>query len=292
MTTTPAAATPAPEIPAKRKRSAGRNLPAAIGVGLLLGVMLLGVFYVLPSLLPAVVAIAAVIGSLEVSNALAHANLRVPVMPMLVAAVGIVISTSVYGSDGLLVSTAAGALVMIMWRVVEATGLMAVRDVVAGIFTLIWVPFLGSFILLLAQQSGGSHKLLLAVLIPVASDTGGYIAGVLFGKHPMAPTISPKKTWEGMTGSLLFGSLAGAGVGLWLLPAELGWVFGAIVGGLIVIISTIGDLTESLLKRDLGVKDMGDLLPGHGGLMDRLDSILLAVPTLYILLWILEAVHG
>ncbi|CAM4090867.1 phosphatidate cytidylyltransferase [Helcobacillus massiliensis] len=291
MTTAPAApAAPAPS--ARRKRSAGRNLPAAIGVGVVLCAILLGVFYLVPALLPALVAIAAVLATLEVSHALGSANLRVPAAPLLVAAVGIVVCTTVYGADGMLISTAAGAVVLILWRAVEATGLMAIRDVVAGIFTLIWVPFLGSFTLLLAQQPSASHKLMLALLIPIASDTGGYIAGVLFGRHPMAPTISPKKTWEGMAGSLLFGVAGGTAVGALLLPEELGALFGGVFGALIVVISTIGDLTESLLKRDLGIKDMGDLLPGHGGIMDRLDSILLAVPTLFILLWILEAVNG
>ncbi|MCT1557895.1 phosphatidate cytidylyltransferase [Helcobacillus massiliensis] len=291
MTTAPAApAAPAPS--ARRKRSAGRNLPAAIGVGVALSAILLGVFYLVPALLPALVAIAAVLATLEVAHALGSANLRVPAAPLLVAAVGIVVCTTVYGADGMLISTAAGAVVLILWRAVEATGLMAIRDVVAGIFTLIWVPFLGSFTLLLAQQPSASHKLMLALLIPIASDTGGYIAGVLFGRHPMAPTISPKKTWEGMAGSLLFGVAGGTAVGALLLPEELGALFGGVFGALIVVISTIGDLTESLLKRDLGIKDMGDLLPGHGGIMDRLDSILLAVPTLFILLWILEAVNG
>nr|WP_221187108.1 phosphatidate cytidylyltransferase [Helcobacillus massiliensis] len=267
-------------------------MPAAIGVGVVLCAILLGVFYLVPALLPALVAIAAVLATLEVSHALGSANLRVPAAPLLVAAVGIVVCTTVYGADGMLISTAAGAVVLILWRAVEATGLMAIRDVVAGIFTLIWVPFLGSFTLLLAQQPSASHKLMLALLIPIASDTGGYIAGVLFGRHPMAPTISPKKTWEGMAGSLLFGVAGGTAVGALLLPEELGALFGGVFGALIVVISTIGDLTESLLKRDLGIKDMGDLLPGHGGIMDRLDSILLAVPTLFILLWILEAVNG
>ncbi|MCG7427754.1 phosphatidate cytidylyltransferase [Helcobacillus sp. ACRRO] len=291
MTTAPAApAAPAPS--ARRKRSAGRNLPAAIGVGVALSAILLGVFYLVPALLSALVAIAAVLATLEVAHALGSANLRVPAAPLLVAAVGIVVCTTVYGADGMLISTAAGAVVLILWRAVEATGLMAIRDVVAGIFTLIWVPFLGSFTLLLAQQPSASHKLMLALLIPIASDTGGYIAGVLFGRHPMAPTISPKKTWEGMAGSLLFGVAGGTAVGALLLPEELGALFGGVFGALIVVISTIGDLTESLLKRDLGIKDMGDLLPGHGGIMDRLDSILLAVPTLFILLWILEAVNG
>lgn len=281
---------PAPTHSTKR-RSAGRNLPAAIIVGVTLILMVLSAIYLVPAMLTPLVALVVVIGALEVTNALENANLRVPAIPLLVASVGMIVSAAVYGADGLLVSAAVGVLVLIVWRVVEATGLMAVRDTVASIFTLLWVPFLASFAVLLMAQPHGQHKLLFVLAVPIANDVGGYVAGVLLGKHPMAPSISPKKSWEGFAGSLFTGVVIAALIGHFLLP-ELGAGVAALFGVVMVVVATIGDLCESLLKRDLGIKDMGQLLPGHGGIMDRLDSMLLTAPTLFIMLALWEAFGG
>lgn len=268
-----------------KRRGAGRNLKAAILVGLGLGGLLLASVFVWPVMFPAVVAVGLVLGVLEVVRALASGGLRVPLMPLLVGVVGMVISTVVFTVAGLVASMAFAVCVVILWRVSESLGLYALRDVAAGVFTLAWVPFLGCFTLLLMEQPQGSLLVLLAFLVPVANDTGGYIAGVLFGSHPMAPTISPKKSWEGFIGSALAGIAAAVAVMVWGLGAP--WWTGVILGAALVVVSTCGDLSESLLKRDLGLKDMGTLLPGHGGILDRIDSILLSAPTTYILLEIL-----
>ncbi len=123
---------------------------------------------------------------------------------------------------------------------------------------------------------------MLVVLIGVVlSDTGGYAAGVFFGRHPMAPTVSPKKSWEGFGGSVVAAAVGSALSCYFLLDVDFWW--GALFGVAISVAAVLGDLGESMLKRDLGVKDMSHLLPGHGGLMDRLDSILFAVPTAYLL---------
>ena len=148
-----------------------------------------------------------------------------------------------------------------------------------------WVPFLGCFLLLLMQQDQGPVLVLLAVLGPVGNDVGGYIAGVLFGRHPMAPSISPKKSWEGFAGSLVLGTATVTAVAT--LALGLPWWTGVTLGAVLVVVATCGDLSESLLKRDLGIKDMGHLLPGHGGVLDRIDSILLAAPTTYVMLEVL-----
>lgn len=285
-----AAAAPAdPALPqppaAPARRGPGRDLPAAIAVGLALGGLLLLSLFVLPVLFPGVVALGIVLGVLELTRALGQGGLRIPAMPVLVGGIGMVVSTVVFDVDGLIVSTAVAICVLIIWRVSESLGLPALRDVCAGVLTIAWIPFLACFLLLLHALPAGASAVFLAILVPVANDVGGYTAGVLFGRHPMAPAISPKKSWEGFAGSLVTGVAAAVGVSTLGLGAS--WWVGLVLGAAIVVVSTCGDLAASLIKRDLGLKDMGHLLPGHGGVLDRVDSILLAAPSTYILLEIL-----
>lgn len=268
-----------------KRRGPGRNLPAAIAVGVGLGAVLIVAVFVLPQAFPVVAAVAMVLAMLELTRALAEGGLRLPPIPLLVGVIGMVVSTVVFGAEGLLVATAAAVCVLILWRVSESMGLSALRDVAGGVFALAWVPFLGCFLLLLFARDQGPMLVLLAVLGPVGNDVGGYIAGVLFGKHPMAPRISPKKSWEGFIGSLLLGIAAATAV--CALALDLPIYVGIIIGAVLVVVSTCGDLAQSLLKRDLGIKDMGHLLPGHGGVLDRVDSILLAAPTTYVMLEVL-----
>lgn len=275
----------APEGEHAKRRGPGRNLPAAIGVGLALVAVLALSVLVVPQAFPVVAAIAMVAAVLELTRALAHGGLEVPAVPLLVGVIGMVVSTVVFGAEGLMLSTAAAVCVLILWRVSESMGLTALRDVAGGVFALAWVPFLGCFLLLLMQRDQGAMLVLLAVLGPVGNDVGGYIAGVLFGRHPMAPGISPKKSWEGFAGSLVLGTAMVTLIAV--LALELPWWVGVAIGAVLVVVSTCGDLAESLLKRDLGIKDMGHLLPGHGGVLDRVDSILLAAPTTYVMLEVL-----
>jgi cytidylyltransferase family len=149
----------------------------------------------------------------------------------------------------------------------------------ASVFAATSLPFLASFAVLVTAQDHGVGKVLMLIALPVANDTGGWLAGITLGRHPMAPRVSPKKSWEGFAGSMIATVCTGAGC-LWALGEP--WWAGAALGAAIVVVSTLGDLGESLLKRDLGLKDMGTLLPGHGGLMDRLDSILVAAPVVYV----------
>lgn len=275
----------APREGTAKRRGPGRNLPAAIAVGVLLVGALLVSLFVLPSTFVLFAGLTLALGSYEAVRALGAGGLRVPQSPVLVGALGMVVSTAVYGAAGLVIALAVAVCVVLVWRAVEAGGLLTLRDVAAGVFALAWVPFLGCFILLLHAREHGAILVLLALLVPIANDTGGYIAGVLFGSHPMAPGISPKKSWEGFAGSLV----AGTAVAVATLVLGLGapWWAGMIIGPVLVIVSTGGDLSESLLKRDLGIKDMGTLLPGHGGVLDRVDSMLLSAPVTYILLELL-----
>ena len=145
-----------------------------------------------------------------------------------------------------------------------------------------YVPLLGSFAVLLARPDDGEWRVLTFVLLVVCSDFGGFVTGVRFGKHPMAPAISPKKSWEGFAGSVLFCVVGGLALALGVLDGQ--WWEGLVLGAAAVVSATLGDLGESTIKRHLGIKDMSSLLPGHGGVMDRLDSLLVTAPVVWVLL--------
>ena len=170
----------------------------------------------------------------------------------------------------------------VVWRALDGSGLSAVRDSAAAVFAVAYVPFLAGFVVLMLAQPDGEIRVVLFVLLAVANDTGGYIAGVLLGRHPLAPTVSPKKSWEGLAGSIVLATavgVLGAVYGLGESP-----VLGVALGVMTAITATVGDLAESLLKRDLELKDMGSLLPGHGGVLDRLDSMIITAPFVYLVL--------
>jgi len=271
-----------PSPPPKPGGRAGRNLPAAIGVGVgLLGVLLASLFLREEAFV--VLALVATSGGLwEFARAVGTHGVTVPLLPLWVGNAGILVSAYTSGPAAMLVAfllTAGGVLV---WRVVDGGGPDAVRDACAGVLGSAYVSFLAGFAVLLLTEDKGPWLVLTFVLCAVANDTGGYVAGVLLGKHPMAPSISPKKSWEGAGGSLLLAAVVGVGMATLALDAP--WWAGLLLGVGAVVTATVGDLAESLLKRDLGLKDMGTLLPGHGGILDRLDSLLMTAPVSYVLL--------
>ncbi|GHS90319.1 hypothetical protein AGMMS50218_17980 [Actinomycetota bacterium] len=173
-----------------------------------------------------------------------------------------------------------------VWRILDGNGVPALRDATAGAFAAAYVPFLAGFVMLLLAEPDGDWRVLLFILLCVANDTGGYAVGVLIGRHPLAPSVSPKKTWEGLLGSLVLACVVGVvGIRLMFDGEPLVGVF---LGVATVAAATMGDLAESMLKRDLELKDMGSLLPGHGGVLDRIDSMLLAAPLVYLVLEVLQ----
>ncbi|NES16115.1 MULTISPECIES: phosphatidate cytidylyltransferase [Micromonospora] len=261
---------------------AGRNLPAAIGVGLALGAaIVVPLFFYLPAFL-AVIAAAVAIGVWEMARAVRRSGAHPPLVPLIAGGVITVGLGWFAGPDALSLGLLVTVLGTMIWRLGDGPGNYQ-RDLTAATLIAVYVPFLGGFAAMLAAAPGDGHLRVLVTLVAVVlSDTGGYAAGVAFGKHPMAPTISPKKSWEGFAGSVT-AAAAGSALLLWLLLDVVPW-WGALFGVAISCAAVLGDLAESMIKRDLGVKDMSNLLPGHGGLMDRLDSILFAVPTAYLLL--------
>jgi phosphatidate cytidylyltransferase len=194
------------------------------------------------------------------------------------------VSAFVAGEDGLLVSFTLTAFGVLLWRIIDGAG-GAARDVAAAVFVAAYVPFLAGFTMLMLAMPDGARRVIVFMAVTVANDVGGYATGVLAGRHPMAPSISPKKSWEGLAGSFVLCMVVGAGTVHWLLHGSV--LAGVIVGAAAAATATLGDLSESLVKRDLSIKDMGNLLPGHGGIMDRLDSLLPTAPAVCLLLLIL-----
>ena len=274
-------------VPSASPGRAGRNLPAAIAVGVGLAGAVIASLLVRKEAFVLVIAAAIIVALWELAGALRSKRIEVPVVPLGVGALGMLVSAFVAGEDGLLVSFALTAFGVLLWRIIDGHE-GATRDVAASVFVAAYVPFLAGFAMLMLAMPDGALRVLTFIAVTVSNDIGGYATGVLAGRHPMAPTISPKKSWEGMAGSVALCMVVGAVTVHYLLH---GSVFaGLAVGAAAAVTATIGDLSESLIKRDLGIKDMGSLLPGHGGIMDRLDSLLPTAPAAYLLLLLLVPV--
>jgi len=271
--------TPAPSPSPSR---AGRNLPAAIAVGVGLGALILGSLYWQKVLFVVLVLVVVLVAVDEMMKALRTGGAVIPRVPLFAGTAAMLVAAYFGGPMALLVALGITVLGTIFWRM-PGGSVGFVRDVSAGVFLIGYVPLLAGFAILLVQpEADGPGRVVTFFLVVVASDVGGYVAGVLFGKHPMAPTISPKKSWEGFAGSTL--ACIGAGIASVVFLLDGDWWAGAIVGAVAVVTATVGDLGESMIKRDLGIKDMSNLLPGHGGVMDRLDSLLISAPIAYLLL--------
>lgn len=262
---------------------AGRDLRAAIPVGVLLFATLVVTLGWFPIGFQVLVAAALAMGAVEVFQALKRLDMHAAIVPILVGTVAIVISAYFAGQGGLGISAntlmlallGLTALVSMVWRMPKGEQ-GYVRDVAASLFIIGYIPLLGSFVGLMLADSLGRERVITFIVVVILGDIGGYVAGVLFGKHQMAPRISPKKTWEGFAGSILFGIGGAIPLAIWALDAPF-WL-GIILGVVLVVVGACGDLIESLIKRDVGIKDMSSFLPGHGGVMDRLDSLLVAAP--------------
>jgi len=289
----PAKADPAKADPAKPagRVSTGRNLPVAIGVGAALGGLVFLTLLTVKATFLLYVGAALAIALSELAGALAKRDIRVPVIP--VAAGGTAILTCLYwlGVQDALAALALTVIVIFAWRLPGgASGY--VKDVMAGVFAVIYLPFLASFVVAMLVPADGPRRVLTFVILTVCSDIGGYFAGITLGRggrHLMAPAISPKKTWEGFAGSVV-ACLIGGALCLPLLLHGHAWQ-GVITGAAAVLAAIGGDLVESMIKRDLDVKDMGTLLPGHGGVLERLDSLLAVAPVVWLLLFVFIGAH-
>ena len=260
----------------KPKNSAGRNLPVAIGVGIGLGALVIFAMWAGQLAWYVVVAAAVAVAMWEVLTRLREHSYHLPRTLMILGGQAMVWSSWPLETKGLMAVYVISVLALMFGRLFHngrhRPPINYLRDMSVGVFVLTWIPMFGSFAAMLSATSQGAATILVFMLCVVASDTGGYITGVMFGSHPMAPAVSPKKSWEGFAGSIVFGMVTGALSIHFLLEREA-WV-GAIMGLGLVVCASLGDLVESQFKRELGIKDMSNILPGHGGLMDRLDGML------------------
>lgn len=258
-----------PVEPVKKSR-AGRNLPAAISVGVILGgLVIVGLFFQ-PWVLVILASLAATVGTWEVTNGLNHKRgMGIPVTPAVITAFLLPCISYVGGGEWLIFAVVASILTLIACRLFGSRDGM-IMSVMGSIFTMSWVPFMLALALLLFREEGGSGRIFMILIMAIGNDTWGYVAGVLWGKHPMAPKISPKKTWEGFAGSMVGSMIVGV-VAVVMLGDP--WWLGVVLAAVLVVTATVGDLSESMVKREIGIKDMSNILPGHGGVMDRLDSI-------------------
>ncbi len=271
----PARATPAPK--------AGRDLPMAIGVGLvLLAALAVGLLWA-PWFFVLISAVSLSLAVVEIHRALLRKEMHAQVKTIVAGTLVSVLGAYAMFRWNLGLPPTTFAVICVCGTVVAclvARLLLAregfIRDIAASALIIAYIPLMGVFIPLMMAEPGGTRRIIAVVACVVASDTGAYAVGSLLGRHKMAPHISPSKTWEGFAGSIATSAVVGVAAALWCLGAS--WELGLVLGLCIAPAATLGDLVESLIKRDAGLKDMSNFLPGHGGFMDRLDSMLVAMP--------------
>ncbi|HIT75425.1 MAG TPA: phosphatidate cytidylyltransferase [Candidatus Avipropionibacterium avicola] len=285
--------TAGPDAPPDYGR-AGRDLPAAIGVGVGLGAVVVLTLAFFHWGFVILVALGLTLGAVELHQALARLGIRTAIVPICVGTVAIICVSYLAAKQPLLASTSSTTIMLstlaltviaaLVWRMRSGPDGF-VRDASGSLFIIGYVPLLGSFVALMLAGDNGVGRVVVFIAAVVFSDIGGYVAGVLFGRHPMAPVISPKKSWEGFVGSILFSVAVSTTLCILVLRVDF-WV-GPVLALVMVGVGTCGDLVESLVKRDIGIKDMSSFIPGHGGVMDRIDSLLLAAPAAWLVMYLL-----
>lgn len=268
------------EKPEPAASKTGRNLPVAIGVAIVLIAVVAASLFIRKEAFVALVFIACAVGLHELKRAFEKAELQIAYIPLVVGSAGILISAYTAGVEAAFIAFLLTAGVTALWHLFDDGGLEAVHLISASLFSAVYVPFMASFVIHMAAAPQDGHWRVVAfILVVIASDTGAYFTGILIGKHRMSPVVSPNKSWEGFVGGLVTASIVGALLAIFLLDTQ--WWIGALIGSVGALAGVLGDLAESLIKRDLNIKDMGTILPGHGGVLDRIDSLLVAAPAVF-----------
>jgi phosphatidate cytidylyltransferase len=262
-------------------KKAGRKLVPSIVVGLSLLALIWFSLSVYKELFLLVLATAVVLGIRELVRACNSRAIAISFPSLSIAAVAFLGAAWIGGIAGLAIATAISFPILLIRLLLNGPEGF-VSKATATTFALLYLPFLAGFIILLATPSNGFQRVMTFVVLVGCNDTFGYFTGILIGRHPLVPTISPKKTWEGLAGSVVFTIIGGCLAFHYIM--DMHWWIGIIVGLMIVFTATCGDLIESAMKRDMSLKDMGTLLPGHGGMLDRLDSVVLSAPAMWLAL--------
>ena len=259
-------------------KRAGRKLLPSILVSLLLLTLIFGSIYLQPLLFLALICIVITLGVRELTQAYRTGGIDLPDLPIIASALIILLASWFGDTEGLAVST--GLIIpILMFLLLLISQKDFIKRSTSAVFSVFYLAVLGGFILLLANNPDGGERILALVILISCNDTFAYFAGVIFGKHKMAPNISPKKSWEGLVGGLIASLIGGALI--FHNAFDVAWYIGSAIGLMTVVTATCGDLIESAIKRDLAIKDMSNLLPGHGGIMDRLDSALFTAPAVW-----------
>lgn len=265
-------------INAAINKRAGRKLIPSIFVSLLLLGLIFGTIAIAPLLFFALIWIVIMIGIREIAHAYRKGGIDLPDYVLMIAATVLLVATWNGNTQGLAVS-AGLTIPILMFALLLISQKDFIKRSTSAVFITFYLAVLGGFILLLANDQDGALRIFALVALIACNDTFAYFAGVLIGKHKLAPSISPKKSWEGLIGGAVAAVIGGAAIFHYLF--ETNWIIGAAIGLMTVITATCGDLIESAIKRDLAIKDMSNLLPGHGGIMDRLDSALFTAPAVW-----------
>ncbi len=257
-------------------RRQGRNLRVAIGTGILLAGVLIGTLFSSLPAYSALVASAVVIAQMEFYGVLAKFGLQPARSLGVVAGLVIVLGTAWRGPAAMGFGLTAAVLATLAWYLLDPERERVSENAAITLFGIAYIPLLAAHVVAMAKLPHGPAVTSAFFGAVVFYDIGAYAAGSLFGRHRIAPAISPSKTWEGAAGATGLVALLGASIGPLFPGLDLLTSLG--LAGIVVVCAPLGDLAESLIKRDLGVKDMGGLLPGHGGMLDRIDALLLTAP--------------
>ena len=259
-------------------KRAGRKLLPSILVSLFLLALIFGSINTEPLLFFALIWVVIMLGVREIAHAYRTGGIELPDYVLMTAATVLLVATWNGNTQGLAVS-AGLTIPILMFALLLISQKDFIKRSTSAVFIIFYLSLLGGFILLLANHPDGAKRIFALVALIACNDTFAYLVGVLIGKHKIAPSISPKKSWEGLIGGAIAAVIGGAFIFHSLF--ETTWVVGAAIGLMTVVTATCGDLIESAIKRDLAIKDMSNLLPGHGGIMDRLDSALFTAPAVW-----------
>jgi phosphatidate cytidylyltransferase len=270
----------------------GRNMRVAVGTGVLLGALALVCFALGTVASMVIVCVVVLLATAEAYAAFRRAHYHPATLLGLVAVLSLLIETYNKGVAALplvLVLLVAGAFIWYLVRVEPAAE--PVSGITSTVFVFVWVGAFGSFAALLLNPNlfpdrHGIAFLLAAVIVTVTDDVASLLVGSAMGRHQLAPSISPNKSWEGLIGGAIAAVLVSVVVVHFIHPWTIGKA--ALYGLVVAVVAPLGDLSQSMMKRHLGIKDMGRLLPGHGGILDRVDGLLFVVPATY---FVVKALH-